>query len=216
MKFLLKQKKRSAVSPVIATLLLIAIAVAAAIIVYAFVTGLIGGLSSGSSSNLITATAALSVPSGSGAGLLVVSVTNNANSPITGIQVQYSALIDTVNTATTCMGETVSGLACNGVAASTPNVCGSTNALNVAAKGISVPFCNATPAPIDTSVVVVGPPALAAGASLPVGSEVSATDQVLGTASAPLTTGTSYTMSIIVDFANGSTHTQVLTATAQI
>ena len=189
MKFLLKQKKRSAVSPVIATLLLIAIAVAAAIIVYAFVTGLIGGLSSGSSSNLITATAALSVPSGSGAGLLVVSVTNNANSPITGIQVQY---------------------------ASTPNVCGSTNALNVAAKGISVPFCNATPAPIDTSVVVVGPPALAAGASLPVGSEVSATDQVLGTASAPLTTGTSYTMSIIVDFANGSTHTQVLTATAQI
>lgn len=36
--------RNNGISPVIATLLLIAIAVAAAIIVYAFVTGLIGGL----------------------------------------------------------------------------------------------------------------------------------------------------------------------------
>ena len=66
MKFLLKQKKRSAVSPVIATLLLIAIAVAAAIIVYAFVTGLIGGLTGGSS-GLIVESGTLSIPTGTAA-----------------------------------------------------------------------------------------------------------------------------------------------------
>ncbi len=83
MKFSLKQKKRSAVSPVIATLLLIAIAVAAAIIVYAFVTGLIGGLSSGAGSSLVTVTGTLSVPGGAGTGTLVFSVKNGANNPIT-------------------------------------------------------------------------------------------------------------------------------------
>ena len=94
MKFLLKSKKRSAVSPVIATLLLIAIAVAAAIIVYAFVTGLIGGLSSSSGSNLVTATANLAVPSGSGAGLLVITIQNSANNPVTGVQVSYVGMED--------------------------------------------------------------------------------------------------------------------------
>ncbi|MDA4123566.1 MAG: hypothetical protein OK456_10345 [Thaumarchaeota archaeon] len=83
MKFSLKQKKRSAVSPVIATLLLIAIAVAAAIIVYAFVTGLIGGLSSGAGSSLVAVTGTLSVPGGAGSGTLVFSVKNGANNPIT-------------------------------------------------------------------------------------------------------------------------------------
>jgi len=52
-----RSRKRRAVSPVIATLLLIAIAVAAAIIVYSFVTGLIGGLSTGGNSNQLTLTA---------------------------------------------------------------------------------------------------------------------------------------------------------------
>ena len=94
MQLLLKQKKRSAVSPVIATLLLIAIAVAAAIIVYAFVTGLIGGLSNGANSNLVTATGSLTVPSGSGPGLLVLSIQNTANNPITGIQVSFNLIKD--------------------------------------------------------------------------------------------------------------------------
>src|SRR5208282_2153200 len=90
MKFLLKPKKRSAVSPVIATLLLIAIAVAAAIIVYAFVTGLIGGLTGGSS-GLIVVSGTLSIPTGTSAdnspgcascGSLVLTVKNSGSAPI--------------------------------------------------------------------------------------------------------------------------------------
>jgi len=80
-------KRRSAVSPVIATLLLIAIAVAAAIIVYAFVTGLIGGLSSGAGSTLITVSGGISVPSGTTTGTIVVTVKNGANNPITTITI---------------------------------------------------------------------------------------------------------------------------------
>src|SRR5271165_2328317 len=91
MKFLLKQKKRSAVSPVIATLLLIAIAVAAAIIVYAFVTGLIGGLTTTGGSSLVQVTGTLTVPSGSGAATLVANVKNSANNPITAITVSSDA-----------------------------------------------------------------------------------------------------------------------------
>jgi len=82
------RKRRVAVSPVIATLLLIAIAVAAAIIVYAFVTGLIGGLTTGSGSSLVTITGGISVPSGSGAGTLVLSLKNGASNPITAITLQ--------------------------------------------------------------------------------------------------------------------------------
>jgi archaeal type IV pilus assembly protein PilA len=85
MNFSLKQKKRSAVSPVIATLLLIAIAVAAAIIVYAFVTGLIGGLSGSATSNLVTLTGSISVPNGTGAGVAVLTLRNSANSPVTSV-----------------------------------------------------------------------------------------------------------------------------------
>ena len=77
-------------------LLLIAMAVASAIVVYAFVTGLISGLSSGVGSGMITATASLTIPFGSGAALLVVSVTDDSNSPITGIQVTYGGFEDSV------------------------------------------------------------------------------------------------------------------------
>ena len=69
--------KHHAVSPVIATLLLIAIAVAAAIIVYAFVTGLIGGLATGS--NLVTASSSIT------GNVIVISVHNEANNPISSI-----------------------------------------------------------------------------------------------------------------------------------
>src|SRR5271169_6788870 len=91
MKLSLKPKKRSAVSPVIATLLLIAIAVAAAIIVYAFVTGLIGGLTTTGGSSLVQVTGTLTVPSGAGAGTLVVNVKNSANNPIIGVTVSSDA-----------------------------------------------------------------------------------------------------------------------------
>src|ERR1035441_8363675 len=110
MKFLLKQKKRSAVSPVIATLLLIAIAVAAAIIVYAFVTGLIGGLSGGAGSNLVTVSGNFLVPSGTTTGTLVLNIKNSANNPITGIVAKYptgaaASFTSTAGPLVNCMGE---------------------------------------------------------------------------------------------------------------
>ena len=90
MRFTIKQKKRSAVSPVIATLLLIAIAVAAAIIVYAFVTGLIGGLTS-SGASLVVVSGSLTVPSGSGSGTLVVTITNKASNAINYVGIATDA-----------------------------------------------------------------------------------------------------------------------------
>src|SRR5208282_1363868 len=90
MRFTIKQKKRSAVSPVIATLLLIAIAVAAAIIVYAFVTGLIGGLTS-SGASLVVVSGSLTIPAGSGAGTLVVTITNKASNAINAVTIATDA-----------------------------------------------------------------------------------------------------------------------------
>jgi len=68
--------KRKAVSPVIATLLLIAIAVAAAIIVYSFVTGLIGGLTTGGSSNQVALTVSFNSVGG---GVVVLSLKNTGS-----------------------------------------------------------------------------------------------------------------------------------------
>lgn len=93
MILILNQHKRSAVSPVIATLLLIAIAVAAAIIVYAFVTGLIGGLTGGSS-GLIVESGTLSIPTGTATdgtptsyGSLVLTIKNDGAAPIASVTV---------------------------------------------------------------------------------------------------------------------------------
>src|ERR1700733_8581863 len=130
MNFSLKQKKRSAVSPVIATLLLIAIAVAAAIIVYAFVTGLMGGLATGASSNLVTLTGSVSVPNGTGAGVAVLTIRNSGNAPVT------SAVITSFTPTTgsmaiiTCPSEANPGLVLNynslAVSAANPLPIGST------------------------------------------------------------------------------------------
>jgi len=205
MKLLLKPRKRSAVSPVIATLLLIAIAVAAAIIVYAFVTGLIGGLSSGASSNLITATGTLTVPTGTTNGVLSITVVNNGNSPITGIQVVYTNMRDQ-GFLITCMGElptVAGGVNGCGPAPTIPDTtaCGAVNAVSATQ---SVVFCNATPAVINTN------------AQLQVGGQVSAAENVIGTAGTTLTSGASYSMTVTVDFANGGIHSQSLSVTAQI
>jgi len=202
LKLLVKENKRRAVSPVIATLLLIAIAVAAAIIVYAFVTGLIGGLTTGSSSNLVAATASITVPSGSGPGTLVVSITNNANSPITGIQVVFlNQLTDSAFAAVTCMGQLPAGLGapCGGYAG--PDVaCGLQNAGSATTP---VPICN-----------TVG--AIATANPIPVGSGVSGSESVKGVAGAALQSGTTYSMTLTINFANGGTHTEALSATAQL
>lgn len=76
---------RRGVSAVIATLMLIAIGIASAIIVFAFVTGLLGNLTA--SQGLIVETGTLTVPTGGNTGTLVVSVKNTAGSPITSIRV---------------------------------------------------------------------------------------------------------------------------------
>jgi len=84
-----KYRKRKAVSPVIATLLLIAIAVAAAIIVYSFVTGLIGGLSTGGSSNQVALTASFNSVGG---GVVILTLKNTgsvATSALLATQVSF-------------------------------------------------------------------------------------------------------------------------------
>ena len=202
MRFSLKQKKRSAVSPVIATLLLIAIAVAAAIIVYAFVTGLIGGLSNGANSSLVPVTGSLTVPSGSGPGLLVVSVQNTANNPITGIQVAWTNMEDITVPTVFCMGEGPGvGVGCNAVATSLA-ACGANSAVVGPPKG-SVPFCNNANAVIATAN------------PLQVGGQTSASENVQGNG-VTLQSGTSYSMTVTVDFSNGSTQSQPVSVTAQI
>jgi len=149
MKLLLKPSKRRAVSPVIATLLLIAIAVAAAIIVYAFVTGLIGGLTS-SGASLVVVSGSLTVPSGSGAGSLVVTINNKASNAINAITI--------ASTTSDPVGMTVSFAAQNqGAAGGTQDgvgtvliLCGPTTAAGCAAA--------------DTDGVAIGSSASAVGA----------------------------------------------------
>jgi flagellin-like protein len=197
MKFLLKQKKRSAVSPVIATLLLIAIAVAAAIIVYAFVTGLIGGLSSGSGSSLVPVTASLLVPTGTSPGTVAISVQNTANNPITGISVLLNTGAGTgVKDANglACMGETPAGAYCNAVV----------GAACPSAVGDPATFCNSASLPIDTAN------------ALPVGSQVSASVGVQSNGASILQSGSTYSFTITCTFANGSTQTQVVSTAAQL
>jgi hypothetical protein len=96
--------RRLAVSPVIATLLLIAIAVAAAIIVYAFVTGLIGGLTGGGGSNLITVSGNLLVPSGTTTGYLVINIKNSAANPITNVVATFPSSFTGPSAGDTCFG----------------------------------------------------------------------------------------------------------------
>ena len=187
MKFLLKQKKRSAVSPVIATLLLIAIAVAAAIIVYAFVTGLIGGLSGGAGSNLVTVSGNFLVPSGTATGTLVLNIKNSANNPITGIIAKFptgaaASFTGSGGPLVNCMGELTTGVAC--VATAQTFTFG----------GVIVQTSN----------------------PLPVGSETSASDTVTQQVAGAVNSGQTYTLAITVTFATGSPQTQLVSVTAQL
>ncbi|MGA2665654.1 MAG: archaellin/type IV pilin N-terminal domain-containing protein [Nitrososphaerales archaeon] len=196
MKFIVKQNKRKAVSPVIATLLLIAIAVAAAIIVYAFVTGLIGGLSHGASSTLITVTPSLAVPT-SGAGTVALTIQNNANNPITGIVVQFPSGISDGNN-NLCMGQTAAGDYC-GTAVAVPAACPALSAKPVV-------FCNGTPDTISTAT------------PLAVGQEVSASVGLIPAAvgPVPLESGTTYVFTVTVTFSDGSTSVDPVSVTAQL
>jgi len=190
MRLTLKQKKRSAVSPVIATLLLIAIAVAAAIIVYAFVTGLIGGLTS-SGASLVVVSGSLTVPSGTGAGTLIVTVTNKASNAINYV-----------------------GIAADGADAGM-SLTFSTQNGSPAAPG------NAVPGGSPVAVLCTdgtSPPAMcgAVGAStdaIPIGSSASA----IGDITAGATAGTTYTFSVYSYIGSSTTPTiQTFSVTAQI
>jgi flagellin-like protein len=204
MKFTLKAKKRSAVSPVIATLLLIAIAVAAAIIVYAFVTGLIGGLSSGSGSNLYPTTATLVVPTGTSPGTLVITVLNSGNSPVTGIQVTLASGANVGvqdQDVATCMGEYPSGFSC--VTNAAP-VLTCPSAPAVGPPIVPAVFCTAANTLVDT----LNP--------LSVGSQVSASVGVASHGTNALQAGSAYSFTVTIDTASGSAHTELVTATAEL
>jgi len=113
LRLTIERKKRAGVSPVIATLLLIAIAVAAAIIVYAFVTGLIGGLTS-SGASLVVVSGSLTVPSGSGTGSLVVTVNNKASNAITQVTIGTTSADGVMSVTFAAQNGGAGGIATNG------------------------------------------------------------------------------------------------------
>ena len=196
MKLLVKQKKRSAVSPVIATLLLIAIAVAAAIIVYAFVTGLIGGLTGGSS-GLIVESGTLSIPSGiatdgtvSSYGSLVVTVKNSGSAPIASV-----VITEISNTAV-----------CDPVAASNPNSAACVQTGPVAGDG----WAQAAGAYTWTALKL-------GTTTIPTGQTLSFASPISGSPiPASPTAGTTYSYSVTVTFSTGTgNNIQTLSLVAQ-
>ncbi len=195
MRFTIKQKKRSAVSPVIATLLLIAIAVAAAIIVYAFVTGLIGGLTS-SGASLVVVSGSLTVPSGSGAGTLVITVTNKASNAMNAVGL--------ANDAANPVGPpafSTSFAAQNGAPAQAGPFVPGTAAIAI--------LCNAVGAGAPAPCVA---PVGAGLFTIPIGSSASAVATIAGA-----TAGTTYTFSVYVYIGTSLTpNIQSFSVTAQI
>jgi flagellin-like protein len=178
--------RRAAVSPVIATLLLIAIAVAAAIIVYAFVTGLIGGLTTGGGSNLVTVSGNILAPTGTTTGTLVVNIKNSANNPITGIIATYptgaASFTGAGGITANCMGQSTADVVC------------AAGAVKFQFKGADIQTSN----------------------PLPVGSETSAVDTITQQVAGALSSGRAYSISITVTFATGSPQTQLVSITAQL
>jgi hypothetical protein len=160
-----KGSRRRAVDPVIATLLLIALAVGASIVVYLFVTGLIGGLSSGAGTTLVAISGQLSIPGGIGGGLLGITVKNDGNSPISALSVAVPAALGTAN-------------------------------------GFDTMSYNGAPLILVNNV--------ACGTCVPIGQ--SAGGAVSTTAGAA---GTTYTMTVTVEFQNGATVISTVDITAQ-
>src|ERR1700730_8284070 len=96
--------KRRGVSDVIATLLLIAIAVVAAVLVYAFVTGLFSGFNKGGPSALVTASGEMTVPgSTSASGVLTLNLKNEGSQPVNKV-------------AAACANPPFSSVTCNNIA----------------------------------------------------------------------------------------------------
>jgi flagellin-like protein len=84
--------KRRGVSPIIATLMLIAITVAAAVILYGFVNGLFGGFAKGGPSYLVTANGQMVVPGSTDVtGILSLTLKNEGSQAITGVAVTCSS-----------------------------------------------------------------------------------------------------------------------------
>ena len=78
--------KSLGVSPIIATLLLIAIAVVAAVILYAFVSGLVTNFTKGGPSTLVTGSGEMAVPGSTDmAGVLTVNIRNGGSQSISDI-----------------------------------------------------------------------------------------------------------------------------------
>jgi flagellin-like protein len=182
-------RRRSAVSPVIATLLLIAIAVAAAIIVYAFVTGLIGGLTGGGGSNLVTVSGNLIVPTGLTTGTLVLNLKNSAANPIQAIYVTFP-VSSTGATSQFTYGGSMLGTCFGG---------------QIGGGGLCT-----------TNFTFNGGPITAAN-PLPVGSETSASATVTtGAGQNWIQAGNHYSFAITCWLSNGSPQTQLVSLTAAL
>lgn len=83
--------ERVAVAEIVATLLLIAIAVLAAVVAYGFFTGFFGGLTSGGPSRLVSGTGQMNVPGTSDStGVLTLNLRNDGSSVIQSIVVSCS------------------------------------------------------------------------------------------------------------------------------
>jgi len=155
--------------------------------------------SSGAGSNLYPTTATLVVPTGTSPGTLVITALNDGSSPVTGIQVVLNIGAnlgvqdqDGLN----CMGETPAGAQCNNAVAA---VCPSAPAAAVPAV-----FCNSTDALISTAN------------PLQAGAQVSSSVGVATHGTSILQAGSSYSFTVTYDLANGGTHTELISVTAQL
>ena len=163
------------------------------------ITNTTSGPGGGSGSNLYPTTATLVVPTGTSPGTLVITALNDGSSPVTGIQVVLNIGAnlgvqdqDGLN----CMGETPAGAQCNNAVAA---VCPSAPAAAVPAV-----FCNSTDALISTAN------------PLQAGAQVSSSVGVATHGTSILQAGSSYSFTVTYDLANGGTHTELISVTAQL
>jgi hypothetical protein len=163
------------------------------------ITNTTSGPGGGSGSNLYPTTATLVVPTGTSPGTLVITVLNSGNSPVTGIQVALNAGANTGvvdQHGLNCMGSTPAGFQCNDTVAA---VCPSAPAASVPAV-----FCNG-----ENQLVSTANP-------LSVGSQVSSSVEVTTNGASVLQAGSSYSFTVTIDTAAGSSHIELVSATAEL
>jgi flagellin-like protein len=146
----MKFQRQKGISPIIATLLLIAIAVAASIIVYVFVNGLAGGLTQGGgqqtterlqmqSYNFAISPGSGGITCGCSGQLLELFLLNSGSSSTTISSVYYDGVLQTLTVAPTAQTALSSGVAYHTTAAATLNDFGT--GLCASGTGVVSDFC---------------------------------------------------------------------------